>query len=178
VIRNVLTDLFDKYFVTIWDYIGEAIIADYLKFFHLEHLLGSRNGFDRGEVGMAFRNKEQCDIILEWCRKHHTSAPERIAHMMPLSINENGVIKWHPFSKAIIDEFGDNENVLSELSSNMGTFGTVGSRIPYFSTQKILLDELHDHKIQRVKEWTIEMLDYTERKIKRERLEDEELMLL
>jgi hypothetical protein len=90
---------------------------------------------------------------------------------------ENEEIKWHPFSKAIIDEFGDNEKVLRQLASNMGTFGTVGSRIPYFTTQKKLLEELSISKIQRVKEWAIKMLDDTEKTIKRERLDDDEHFL-
>ena len=97
--------------------------------------------------------------------------------MMPLSINENSVIKWHPFSKAIIDEFGDNDDVLSMLASNMGSFGSVGSRIPYFTTQKRLLQELTNHKILRVKKWAIKMLEYTENTINRERIEDEEQFL-
>lgn len=176
-IGNVILHLFDKYFETTWKYFGEGIIGDYMTFFHLEHMIGTRNGYLDGREGIAFRNPERHKIILEWCRQHPEIAPERITHMMPLSINEDNEIRWHPFSKAIIDEFGDNEKVLRQLSSNMGTFGTVGSRIPYFTTQKKLLEVLVNHKIPRVKEWAIGMLEYTEKTIKREQLDDEEHFL-
>jgi hypothetical protein len=61
----------------------------------------------------SYRYPQHYPIILTWCREHPDKAPERLAHMMPLNVTEDGKIKWHPFSKAIIDEFGDNENVLS-----------------------------------------------------------------
>ena len=128
--------------------------------------------------GIAFLDPQKYSLILDWCRKNSEVGPERIAHMMPLGINENGAIKWHPFSKAIIDEFGDNDDVLSMLSSNMGSFGSVGSRIPYFTTQKLLLQELITHKITRVRKWAAKMLEYTEITINREKLEDEERFLI
>ncbi len=172
-ISNVIILLFEKYIDVTWDYFGQGIIGEYMTFFHLEHMIGTRNGYLGGRQGIFFRNPNQYETILEWCRKFPEKAPERIAHMMPLDENINGEIKWHPFSKTIIDEFGDNEKVLNQLSSNMGTFGTVGSQIPYFTTQKILLQELVNHKFQRVREWAMRMLEYTEKTIKRERLDDE-----
>ena len=173
-ISNIILHLFEKYFDATWEYFGQGIIGDYMTFFHLEQMIGTKNGFLGGREGILFRNPAHYQTILEWCRMYTEKAPERIAHMMPLSINDNDEIKWHPFSKTIIDEFGNNEKLISQLSSNMGTFGTVGSSIPYFLTQKKLLEELITHPIQRVKEWAIGMLDYTQKTIKLERLGDEE----
>lgn len=177
-ISNTILLLFEKYFDSTWEYFGQGIIGDYMTFFHLENMIGTRNGnsYSAG-AGILFKNPEYYPTILAWCRKNPLIAPERIAHMMPLSVNENDEIKWHPFSKAIIDEFGDNENLISQLSSNMGTFGTVGSSVPYYLAQKKLLEELKSHPIQRVREWAIKMLEYTEKTIKRERLDDEERFL-
>jgi hypothetical protein len=170
---NVAVVLFENYFDTVWEYFGAGIIGDYLTFFHLEHMIGTRNGYLGNREGLLFRNEANNKKILEWCRKNPKAA-ERIAHMIPLNIVEYGVIKWHPFSKALIDEFGDNDKFLDQLSSNMGTFGTVGSRVPYFTTQKALLEELLSHKFERVKDWASKMLDYTNRQIKLERLDDEQ----
>lgn len=176
-ISNTILHLFEKYFDATWEYFGQGIIGDYMTFYHLEHMIGTRNGYLGGREGIIFQNPEHYQTILAWCRQHPNIAPERIAHMMPLSANENDEIKWHPFSKAIIDEFGDNEKLISQLSSNMGTFGTVGSSVPYFQTQKKLLEELINHPIQRVRDWASGMLEYTEKTIKRERLDDEERYL-
>ncbi len=173
-VGNVILLIFENFFEVTWDYFGQAIIGEYFTFFHLEHMIGARNGYLDGREGFIFRNKNDYDTILNWCRKSPSIASERIAHMMPLSIREGEVIKWHPFSRAIIDEFGNDEKVLNQLSSNMGTFGSIGSSVPYFVTQRKLLEELINHKIQRVKEWAERMLDYTNKTIKRERLDDEE----
>jgi hypothetical protein len=174
-ISNTIFHLLEKYFDSTWEYFGQGIIGDYMTFFHLEHMIGTRNGnsYSSGQ-GILFRNPNHYETILAWCRQHPEIAPVRIAHMMPLSISDNDEIKWHPFSKAIIDEFGDNEKLVGELSSNMGTYGTVGSSIPYLLTQKNLLEELITHPIQRVREWAIGMIVYTEKTIKLERLGDEE----
>jgi hypothetical protein len=174
-ISNTILHLFENYFESTWEYFGQGIIGDYMTFFHLKRMIGTRNGngFGAGE-GILFRNPDHYETILTWCRNHKEIAPERIAHMMPLGISYNDEIKLHPFSKSIIDEFGDNEKLISQLSSNMGTFGTVGSSIPYFLTQKRLLEELITHPIEIIRKWAIGMLDYTKKTIKLERLDDEE----
>lgn len=177
-ISNAILHLLENYFDATWEYFGQGIIGDYITFFHLEHMIGTRNGYQDGREGIIFRNPEHYQTILNWCKQHPDIAPERIAHMMPLSISDNDEEKWHPFSKKIIDEFGDNEKLINQLTSNMGTFGTVGSRIPYFTTQKKLLQELINHPIQKVKDWAIDMLQYTEKTIKKERLDDEEQFLI
>lgn len=173
-LSNIMIHLIEKYFNETWEYIGQGLIGDYMTFHNLEYMIGTRNGYLDHKEGILFRYPQYYSIILAWCREHPDKAPERLAHMMPLNVTEDGKIKWHPFSKAIIDEYGENENVLSLLSSNMGTFGTTGSSVPYYMTQKILLQELIDHKLPKVREWAKSMLSYTIRAIKREKLDDEQ----
>jgi hypothetical protein len=173
-ISNVIIYIFENYFEATWEYFGEGVMGDYLTSFHLENLIGSRNGTGVGRVAATlFKNPANYPILLEWCRKHKEIAPERIAHMMPLSVVENGETNWHPFSKSVIYEFGDSERFVRELSSNMGTFGAVGSSVPYYETQKKLLQQLIDHPIERIREWAEETIEYTERRIKLENLNDE-----
>lgn len=176
-IRNVILLLLDKYFDLTWKYLGEGIIGDYNTFYHLEYLIGSKNGNLSSREGIIFQNPNHFEVILDWCKQHPDIAPVRIAHMMPLENREEKKIKWHPFSKAIIDEFGDNDQILRELSSNMGTFGSVGSSIPYFKVQKKLLEELLNHKTPKVREWALRMIEETERTIKRERMDEDERYL-
>jgi hypothetical protein len=174
-ISNIISYLFENYFEITWEYFGQGIISDYMTFFHLEQMIGTKNGNSSSAgPGIMFRNPDHYQTIFSWCRQYPEIAPERIAHMMPLSIIDNEEIKWHPFSKGIIDEFGDNEKLISQLSSNMGTFGTVGSSIPYYLTQKKLLEQLITHPTQKVNDWANNMLAFTEKTIKLERLGDEE----
>jgi len=176
-LSKVLSILFEKYFYTVWDTFGSAIIGDYMIYFHLKNMIGTKNGYMDSRVGVAFINSAYYEYIIEWCRQNSEIAPQRIANMMPLSVNIDDKETWHPFSKMIIDEFGEYENVLENLSSNMGTFGTVGSSVPYYQTQKTLLLELINHKKDKVRNWAKGMLDYTEKSIKREQLNDEQMYL-
>lgn len=59
----------------------------------------------------------------------------------------------------------------------MGTFGTTGSSVPYYKNQKILLEQLLDHQLENVREWAENMIEYTERCIRRKELDDEERFL-
>lgn len=173
-VGNVVTVLLDKYFNIVWEDFGEGIIGNHLTYSHLSYIIDTLDSGFVNEVKTIFNNPIHNRIIFNWCKRNYPKAPERIANMMPLNITKDNIITWHPFSRLMIDEFGESEQFLNYLSSNMGTFGAVGSRIPYFTTQKILLEDLLNHKFQTVKDWANERLKYIEIKIKRERINDEE----
>ena len=94
--------------------------------------------------------------------------------MMPLGIKQDEKTSWHPFSKKIIDEFGSSKEVMSELSANMGTYGTVGSSIPYLKMLKELITDLIEHPDDFVRQWANYKLKSLERQIKLETLSEEE----
>lgn len=175
-VKNVLKVLLDDYYESIWEIIGAGLIGDYLTYFHLKNMLGTRNG-NWGHEGHLFENDSRNKKILEWVRKHDEVAPKRIANMMPIESGNSESVEWHPFTRAIIDEFGQIDDVLKELSSNMGTFGITGSSVPYYKNQKILLEQLLDHQLENIREWAENMIEYTEQCIKREELDDEERFL-
>ena len=171
---GILKILFEKYFDMTWTYFGKALISDYTTFFHLKNLIGTKNGYFGNVEGLMFNSPEHYAVILEWCSQNPDKAPQRIANIIPLGISENYYAVWHPFSKKFIDEFGDDKVVLDQLTANMGTFGTVGSRVPYFTAQKQLLMALSAHHFESVRKWANGMLEYTEKEIRKEKLENEE----
>ena len=59
----------------------------------------------------------------------------------------------------------------------MGTFGTIGSSIHNFETQRQLLLELRNHPIELVREWASNKLENTLKTIRREGLNEEENFL-
>ncbi|UOY05007.1 hypothetical protein L0P88_13705 [Muricauda sp. SCSIO 64092] len=166
--------LFEKYFDTIWDFFGNSLINDAFSSLTLRHQIGTRNGFSDGRPGLLFRYSENHHSLLMWCRKNPEVAPPQIAYLMPLGVKKDGEIDWHPLSKVLIDEFGDSDEFLRRLSLNMGTFGSVGSSIPYYKDLIKLLQKLKDHQYQRVRGWATNKIDYTEKRIRREKLDDEE----
>jgi len=94
--------------------------------------------------------------------------------MMPLDATIEGRLVWHPFSRQIINTFGNQEAVLNELSANMGTYGSVGSRVGYLEMLRDLVAQLKDHPIKEVKEWARKYFSYMEKQIKLEEISDEE----
>jgi len=173
-IKNIITLLFEKYFVTAWPLFASVIIGDFMTFNRLESLIGSKNGFFGSGDGVLFSSIEYYKYILELCEVSPNIAPKRIAHMMPLEDKDANFVTWHPLSRKLIDIYGFNEDFLDELSSNMGSFGSIGSSVPYYIVQKSLLEELIAHPIEKVRVWAKNMLEYTNKSIKIERLKDDE----
>src|SRR5262249_26876185 len=115
--------------------------------FYLEHVLGK--GFDRfeeGQAGPIFKLGD--DFLLDWCRRKPNAAPAFVAKTMPLLVidRNSGNSSWTPLAAAIFEEFGDREDVLSAISANMGTFGWVGSVVPYYERFIGPLELLTAHK--------------------------------
>ena len=127
-----------------------------------------------GGNGTLFENEKRNEIIFEWCKKNSEKGPRRIANIMPLEIETNGTVTWHPLARKIIDEFGNQQEVLDELSANMGTYGTIGSRVPYLTSLKILVSELRTHTIPEVRKWADSKIKSLEIEIKLEELSNEE----
>lgn len=174
-IVNLMKILLAQYFATIWPIIGSGLIDNSLTYLNLKRILGSKNG-SYGYQGILFENENIYPSLLIWAKEHPEIAPKRLAYMMPLGI-KNDEIKWHPFSLSIINEFGDQEKVLNELSANMGSFSFTGSSIGYYQIQKILLKILLNNPRANVREWAQQMIIYTDNSIKREEIDNDEQFL-
>ena len=170
-LRPVLKRLLTEYFQLTWPEISRAFIGDYRLFWNVKSLFES--GFYKSS-GFIFSIPQNEKVIINWIRENPEIAPLRMANIMPVTSVDPELSIWHPISKMIIDEFGDNEKVLNEISSNMGTFGGSGSLVPYYEAQFKMLSQLKDHKIENVNLWVDKMIEYTEKQIKRQGLKDEE----
>jgi hypothetical protein len=74
----------------------------------------------------------------------------------------------------LIDNFGNNKEVLSALTSNLGTFGWTGSLVPYYQRELSMFKLLKNHKIEEVRKWVNRNIDYLTKMIDREKCRDEE----
>lgn len=175
-VKNVIIALMDSSFKEVWPIIGKAILAEkekYLIFFHFQHLIGSRFGF---EEGILFQHGNQ-DAIFEWTKNNQPLASKRIANIMPtLNLKEGDA--WHPFAKKFIDAFGNDKEVLRELTANLGSYSWTGSSVPLYEARKQAFQELSEHPIQNVRVWAQNQIEYCDKRIKEERIADEERYLL
>ena len=118
--------------------------------------------------------KGNIELIFDWCRKFPEKAPARLASMVPIFEGEG----FHPITLRLINEYGNQQDVLSSLSSNMGSFSWVGSIIPLLESKRKLFNSLINHSIPEVVDWAKSNIYYVDKGIEREiQREDEERIL-
>ena len=94
--------------------------------------------------------------------------------MIPI-YQDNG---FHALVISLLDNYGDNQNILDSLSANMGSFSWSGSTIPLYEQKINALESLIPHKNKIVEDWAIQKIEWTKKDIEREQQrEDEEKFL-
>lgn len=168
-VQHIISSDFDMF----WEIIGPAII-DNSTYFTLKFFLGSNNG-EYGSPGLlAYADP---DKLVEWANKNEPIGPKRLAYMIPVTIREDAT-SWHPLAIKMIDAFGDMPGLLAELSANIHSFGSVGSRVPYLQDQMKLFSKMLNHPIASVRKWAQIEVDRLKIDIERTKLDDQSEFLL
>ncbi len=179
-VQNIYEVLLTKHFRTIWDDLSNALLSEnenYIKFYGLKHILGSHIEGVFSKVGVLFK-VDNIDAIFAWCKNNKPLAPIRLAELVPIFGNNNDdYASWHPVTKRLIEEFGNIEDVLKSLSTNMGSYSWTGSIVPLLKSKKQLFESLLNHKYNEVVDWAKRNIKYLEEEIKREKYRDEEMFL-
>lgn len=175
-IQKVYEVLLTVHFNSIWKDLSDALLSNedkYLKFYGLKNILGSRIGGVGRSMGVLFDG--DIESIFSWCKDNRPLAPTRLAELIPIFDNNNtNYTVWHPYAIRLMNEFGDIKEVMSNLSSNMGSYSWTGSIVPFLESKKELFKQLTSHKLEIVKEWAISHIDYLDKDIEREKNRDAE----
>jgi len=175
-VQEIYSILLERHFSSIWDDLSKALLSiddEYIKFYGLKHILGPHIGGIGPSAGLLF--KGEIESIFKWCHNNRDIAPSRIAELIPIFDNNNSDYdKWNPIALRLLDEFGNLENVLSHLSSNMGTYSWTGSVVPFLEAKLELFNQLTNHKRNEVRQWAIDNIGYLEKEISIEKIRDEE----
>ena len=138
-----------------WPIVGQVIISDTLRAWHLANLLGSRMSSDDRHDAVILSLPE--DVLFEWCRAHPDSAPAFTATVVPvLTTYDREAVghTLHPCMTRLLDEFGDHENVLQAVGGNIHSYFGWGSPTRYFALYEVPLSRLRDeHPSARVRHW-------------------------
>ncbi len=97
-----------------------------------------------------------------------------MAQATDVLLEDNDGYKISPRAQFLLDNFGDNEQVLSTLSANLSSFGWSGSLVPYLQKELAALQIFKSHKNSNVRSWANRRLDYLAKMIERETRRDEE----
>jgi hypothetical protein len=178
-IQQICEALVQYHFDSIWDILSKALLGnneDFIKYWELKHIFGSHIGGVGRDSGILFDGN--IEMIFEWCNENKPEAPRRLAGLVPIYNNDNrDYTKWNPIAKRLIDEFGNNQEMLNELDCNMGSFSWVGSVIPLLKAKKELFESLVNHPISNVREWANRNLQYITKEIENETNREAEYFL-
>ena len=149
-IKPTMRLLFRNYGRDIWPIFAEALrMADPLQEYRLTELLSSED--DRNSPSVLADLPEE--VLKEWCKGEPDTAPEIVARATDAFIEVDGEYQMSPRAQFLLNEFGDNEHVLSSLSANMGSFGWTGSVVPYHKKEVTALEPLLNHLRPSVAVW-------------------------
>lgn len=170
--HKCITLLFEDHFDEVWPIFSMALLrreGEALVFKCNPHF----SPFRITEVcETLFRNPENEAKVLQWCDEYRDEAPERLMAMLPLYQGEGN--RFSDFVMKLIDRYGDQEEVLSSLSSNMGSFSSMGSRVPYYEKRLACLSPLMEHSIEAVRVWARRELQDLKMEIEKEKAGDAE----
>ncbi|MFQ5673097.1 MAG: hypothetical protein ACE5G9_08380, partial [Nitrospinales bacterium] len=174
-ISAFIPELLKQYPKPVWKLISDAILtSDGLTSIHLERFLGKESFDEKKDVkGPLFILTDS--TLLQWCRENSPKAPVFIARIAPLlTPSGRGGKKWTSLVQKLIDEFGNCKKVLGSLESNMLSFGSWGSRVPYYERYIEPLKSLQTHRHSLVRKFAQDMLRQLNNFIKDEHRRDEE----
>jgi hypothetical protein len=187
---EVVEALFDNYLEEVWPMFGDALLSGSLKSMTIMEIVAKNplvSSSETGPGGPLFRSIDN-DFLVEWCEDNAPEAPALLGQAVPIFAKESestsdkrpGVEdeprdpEWHPFALRLLDEFGDLDEVRSSISSNIFSFSSMGSRIPYYERRIALLEELLEHDFRDVRQWASEEISRYEKTIEQERQEEQE----
>ena len=97
------------------------------------------------------------DVLFEWCRTHPNSAPAFTATVVPILTTDNREVAestFHPYMVRLLDESGNQEDVLQAIGTNIRSYFLPGSPTSYSTLYEAPLSKLRDeHPSAKVRCW-------------------------
>lgn len=168
-IANIANLTLDIDFENCWNIYSKLILE--------KHTIEFWNIFDMSFIsGVTAKHPFFCNDarnrkLLSWLLRNREIAPW-IIRVAPL-YEENGQ-DWFLFTEELINIFGKDKRFIDELSCNLHSMTTWGSRVPFLKSRLKLVEQLKDHKIKEVNEWAISEIENYKKSIKIEEIKDEE----
>lgn len=142
--------LMSKYFNVIWPSLSQQLLSDgvdFIAYYNLKWFLG----VDIVDKDNPIINEgNHFDEMKTWLEAHSDIAPIRLASLI-LVTDDQG--EFTAEAMYLIDNYGHNPDVLSELSCSLNSFASFGSVLPQYEQRKNIYSKLLNHKHEEVRTW-------------------------
>jgi DNA-binding transcriptional regulator YiaG len=158
-IAQILSGLLLNFAEIAWPLIGQAIKENDSKRWRLARILRNEP-FAGGKPSPILSVPE--DTLFGWCYANPETGPAFLATAFPVLAErseETGSEQFHPTIKRLLDEFGEQDEVLDGLESSIHTFTWLGSSMEYFARYREPLLSIENHDKKTVRRWAKKMLD-------------------
>lgn len=193
VVQETVKNIFKSHFIEVWPIFGNAILNPKgNQSFWLEQVF---SGVDDDMIGHpSLLACTDANRIIEWCKSSPIEgalfvarcldvfnkyySDEQLPNKEPLT--KESLTKKSPTklpSKLFIlmlKNFGDNEKICAQLSSNLGSRSWMGSIIGVLQSDIDALNPLKTSKSQSVRNWVIKQITYSLAEIEREKIREKE----
>lgn len=133
----------------IWQDVSTALVdKDHFVFYYnVKDSIGSGSGFG---AGVLFQGRD--DELKQLCRDYPATAPQRLASMCPVFTTDRED-SFSDFYLWLLNEYGDNKDVLDSLDCNAHSFCWTGSVIPLYTHIRACYSSLLSHRRKGVRDW-------------------------
>jgi hypothetical protein len=116
-------------------------------------------------------------ILAEWCNQDLDRISYIICKTVPIIQEKHGISLVHPIIDAIIEKFGNSDQVLTNIASCIGPFSWSGSKVPYLKKAKTAIERYMDCGYILVERWASSVSDRLAKQIESEKVRDEEFSI-
>ena len=172
-LRPILNELLTRNLADTWDLLAPTLLNRGGRgFSYLEHLLGGRISDKEAPTVISVVPD---DFLLTWCRQEGSKAAVAVASLIaPYSTHAKGISSLSDTVLKLLDEFGNDEQLLYALSSSMGSYFWSGSLVPFYERELTALKPLLKHKHLPVRAWAEREIAYATKAASKEQTRDEE----
>lgn len=171
--KPLMINLMKEYGEELWPVLGHAIIQSKgMERYWLQQLLNRDTDLTNNKPSVL--SVIPVESIIEWCKEQPDAAPIFIARCLNVFdiVDEKQIPS--PLFIALLENFGNDKRVVSELNANTVSRSWSGSLVPYLESDKSALSQLIEHKNTNVRHWVKDHIAYLNRQIAEESKRDEE----
>jgi hypothetical protein len=166
--RAVLRVLLSQYSFQIWPLLGAELLSK--SYYKLKSVLGGF-GFNDKEFSVLWEVPNE--LMLAWVNENPRALPRILNTIALFTVDENEEYHWHPLVLGILNRDLDRE-AIGAIWSNLFSYSSTGSRVPYIEKRVRLLRELDRHSNPTVQEMGQMLIAAFEKDKERCLKEDEE----